>query len=121
MCSSDLLTVRINGCLVSEPPFATMYWTPAQMLAHLTSGGAPVRAGDLYASGTVSGPERGQLGCLLELTRNGAEPLDLADGTRRGFLEDGDEVTITATAPGSGGEPISFGEVRGRVIRPPVS
>ncbi len=50
------LTVRINGNLVSEPPFATMYWTPAQMLAHLTCGGAPLRTGDLYASGTVSGP-----------------------------------------------------------------
>jgi len=112
------LAVSINGCLVSEPPFATMYWTPAQMLAHLTCGGAPVRTGDLYASGTVSGPERGQLGCLLELTRGGAEPLDLADGTRRTFLEDGDEVVITATAPGPGpaGERISFGEVRGRII-----
>ena len=114
------LTVRINGCLVSEPPFATMYWTPAQMLAHLTSGGAPVRTGDLYASGTVSGPGRGQLGCLLELTRNGAEPLDLADGTRRAFLEDGDEVVISATAPGPAGELISFGEVRGRVIPSPA-
>jgi fumarylacetoacetase len=114
------LTVRINGCLVSEPPFATMYWTPAQMLAHLTSGGAPVRTGDLYASGTVSGPERGQLGCLLELTRNGAEPLNLADGTQRAFLEDGDEVVITATAPGPAGELISFGEVHGRIIPSPA-
>jgi fumarylacetoacetase len=113
------LTVRINGCLVSEPPFATMYWTAAQMLAHLTSGGAPVRTGDLYASGTVSGPGRGQLGCLLELTRNGAEPLELADGTRRAFLEDGDEVVISATAPGRGGELITFGDVRGRILPHP--
>jgi len=113
------LTVRINGNLVSEPPFATMYWTPAQMLAHLTYGGAPLRTGDLYASGTVSGPERGQLGCLLELTRGGAEPLDLPDGTRRAFLEDGDEVVIAATAPGPAGELISFGEVRGRIIPRP--
>jgi fumarylacetoacetase len=110
------LTVSINGCVVSRPPFATMYWTPAQMLAHLTSGGAPVRTGDLYASGTVSGPERGQLGCLLELTRNGAEALDLADGTQRSFLEDNDEVVISATAPGPDGGLISLGEVRGRVI-----
>jgi fumarylacetoacetase len=114
------LTVRINGSLVSEPPFATMYWTPAQLLAHLTCGGAPVRTGDLYASGTVSGPERNQLGCLLELTRGGAEPLDLPDGTRRTFLEDGDEVAISAAAPGPAGERISLGEVRGRVIPRPL-
>jgi fumarylacetoacetase len=109
------LTVRINGCLVSEPPFATMYWTPAQMLAHLTSGGAPLRTGDLYASGTVSGPERSQLGCLLELTLDGTDPVDLPDGTRRAYLEDGDEVVITGSALGIGREPISLGEVRGRV------
>ena len=113
------LTVSINGCVVSRPPFATMYWTPAQMLAHLTSGGAPVRTGDLYASGTVSGPGRDQLGCLLELTRNGAEAVDLADGTQRSFLEDNDEVVIAATAPGPDGSPISLGEVRGRVLPRP--
>ena len=114
------LTVSINGSPISRPPFATMYWTPAQLLAHLTCGGAPVRTGDLFASGTVSGPGRNQLGCLLELTRNGAEPIVLADGSRRAFLVDGDEVAITATAPGPGGEVISFGEVRGQVVpRPP--
>ena len=109
------LTVGINGNPVSRPPFATMYWTPAQLLAHLTCGGARVRTGDLFASGTVSGPGRVQLGCLLELTRNGAEPIVLADGSRRAFLEDGDEVAIGATAPGPDGEVISFGEVCGRV------
>jgi len=110
------LEARINGCLVSRPPFATMYWTPAQMLAHLTCGGAPVRTGDLFASGTVSGPARDQLGCLLELTRDGTQPVTLADGSRRAFLEDGDEVTIAATAPGPGGAVLSLGEVRGRVV-----
>ena len=113
------LTVSINGSPVSRPPFATMYWTAAQLLAHLTCGGAPVRTGDLFASGTVSGPARDQLGCLLELTRNGAEPIVLADGSRRAFLVDGDEVAITATAPGPGGEVISFGEVRGQVVPRP--
>lgn len=111
------LTVRINGHPVSRPPFATMYWTPAQMLAHLTCGGAPLRTGDLFASGTVSGTERGQLGCLLELTSNGADPLTLADGSTRAFLEDGDEVTISATAPAPDGAEISLGEVRGRVTQ----
>jgi fumarylacetoacetase len=110
------LAVRINGNLVSRPPFATMYWTPAQMLAHLTCGGAPLRTGDLFASGTVSGAARDQLGCLLELTRDGAEPIALADGTQRAFLEDGDEVAIGATAPGPDGAVLSLGEVRGRVV-----
>ena len=109
------LEVRINGCVVSRPPFATMYWTPAQLLAHLTCGGAPVRTGDLFASGTVSGPRRDQLGCLLELTRDGTEPITLADGTQRAFLEDGDEVVISASAPGPDGAALSLGEVRGRV------
>jgi len=113
------LTVAINGHPVSHPPYATQYWTPAQMLAHLTCGGAPLRTGDLFASGTVSGTERAQRGCLLELTSNGADPLALPDGTRRAFLEDGDEVTISATAPAPDGDPISLGEVRGRVAGRP--
>src|SRR5262249_20863847 len=115
------LTVRINGHQVSRPPFATMYWTPAQMLAHLTCGGAPLRTGDLFASGTVSGTERGQLGCLLELTSNGANPLTLADGSTRTFLEDGDAVVIAATAPAPDGTEISLGEVRGRITQAQVA
>ena len=110
------LEVRINGHVVSRPDFRDMYWTPAQQLAHLTSNGARLRTGDLYASGTVSGPARDQRGCLLELTWGGAEPLVLADGTTRTFLADGDEVTIGASAPGPDGTRIGFGEVTGRVL-----
>jgi fumarylacetoacetase len=109
------LEVRLNGEVVSRPPFAGMYWTPAQQLAHLTVNGARLRTGDLFASGTVSGPERDQRGSLIELCEGGAEPLRLADGSTRTFLEDGDVVTIGATAPGADGAPISFGEVTGRV------
>jgi fumarylacetoacetase len=109
------LEVRINGEVVSRPPFRHMYWTPAQQLAHLTVNGASLRTGDLFASGTVSGPGRDQRGSLIELAEGGAEPLVLADGTTRTFLEDGDVVTITATAPGADGGCISFGEVTGRV------
>jgi fumarylacetoacetase len=113
------LEVRLNGQLVSRPPFAAMYWTPAQMLAHLTVNGAWTRTGDFYASGTVSGPDRDQRGCLLELSWGGAEPLTLADGSVRTFLEDGDEVTITATAPAAHGTRIGFGEVTGRIVPAP--
>jgi fumarylacetoacetase len=108
--------VRLNGQVVSRPPYATMYWTPAQMLAHMTVNGASLRTGDIYASGTVSGPAPEQRGCLLELSWGGAEPVALPDGSVRTFLEDSDEVTITATAPGSGGTRIGFGEVTGRIL-----
>ena len=112
------LEVRLNGQLVSRPPFAATYWTAAQMLAHMTSNGASTRTGDLFASGTVSGPDRDQGGCLLELSWDGAEPLTLADGSVRSYLEDGDEVAISATAPADGGR-IGFGEVTGQILPSP--
>jgi fumarylacetoacetase len=110
------LEIKLNGQVIARPPFASMYWTPAQMLAHLTVNGASTRTGDFYASGTVSGPDREQGGCLLELSWGGAEPLVLPDGSVRSFLEDGDELTITATAPAADGARIGFGEVTGRVL-----
>jgi fumarylacetoacetase len=109
------LEVRLNGQLVSRPPFAEMYWTPAQQLAHMTVNGASVRAGDLFASGTVSGSAPDQRGSFIELSWGGTEPLRLADGTTRTFLLDGDVVTIAAAAPGPGGSRISLGEVSGRI------
>src|SRR6185437_10923906 len=75
------LEVRINDTLVAEPPYADMCWSPAQMLAHMTVNGASLRTGDVFASGTVSGPAAGQRGSLLELTWNGTEPITLTDGT----------------------------------------
>ena len=109
------LEVELNSTIVSRPPFATMYWTPAQQLAHLTVNGASVRTGDLYASGTVSGPEPDQRGSLLELSWSGSEPLTLDDGTTRTFLADGDTVVIRAWAPGPDGTRIGFGEVEGTI------
>ncbi|QSB15071.1 fumarylacetoacetase [Natronosporangium hydrolyticum] len=109
------LTVRWNDTVVTSPPFAGMYWTPAQQLAHLTVNGASLRTGDLYASGTVSGPRRDQVGSFLELSWGGAEPVTLADGSERTFLADGDTVTIEATAPASGGGRITLAEVTGAV------
>ena len=86
------------------------------MLAHLTVSGAPVRSGDLYASGTVSGPEPAQRGSLLELGWNGTEPLPLPDGTSRRWLQDGDEVTIAATARGEDGTRIGLGQATGAIL-----
>ena len=109
------LEVRLNGHLIARPPFAAMYWSAAQMLAHMTANGASVRAGDLFASGTVSGPEKRQRGSLIELAWGGSEPMLLPDGSARTFLSDGDELSITASAPGLDGERIGFGEVRGQI------
>jgi fumarylacetoacetase len=97
------LAVRVGGTVVSRPPFATTYWTPAQMLAHLTVNGASLRTGDLFASGTVSGPDADQCGSLLELHHDTA------------YLDDGDTVTISATAHLAGGQRIELGAVVGTV------
>jgi fumarylacetoacetase len=114
------IEVRLNGQLVSCPPFDLMYWTPAQQLAHMTANGASLRTGDLFASGTVSGPARDQRGSFIELSWGGTEPLTLADGSTRTFLTDGDTVTLTATAPGASGARIALGEVTGRVEPAPA-
>ncbi len=108
------LTVSINGEPVSRPPFATMYWTPGQLLAQLTANGAAARSGDLLGSGTVSGPDRDQFGSLLELSWNGTEPVPVGTSSRT-WLEDGDEVLLTASAPANDGGRLELGEVRGRI------
>ena len=108
------IEVLLNGEVVSRPPYASMYWAPAQMLAHMTVNGASLRTGDLFASGTVSGDERGQRGSFLELSWGGKEPFT-AGGRERSFLEDGDEVVLRATAPGALGGRIALGEVSGRI------
>ncbi|MFL6239433.1 MAG: fumarylacetoacetase [Actinomycetes bacterium] len=110
------LELEINGTVVSRPPFASMYWTMPQQLAHATVNGAALRSGDLFASGTVSGPEPSQLGCLLELTSGGRDVIELTDGSTRTFLEDGDRVVIRGTAPGADGTAIGFGDCAGVVL-----
>ncbi len=110
------LTVTLNGHVVSRPPYSAMHWSPAQMLAHLTVNGASLRTGDLFASGTVSGPRPDQYGSLMEITRAGQEPLKLPDGSTRSWLEDGDEVVISATATGPDGMRIGLGDARGQIV-----
>ena len=102
--------------LVSRANFASMYWTLAQMVAHHTSNGCPIRPGDLIASGTVSGPEKHNRGCLLEVTWRGAEPLALPNGEVRRFLEDGDEVTLRGWCEAPGFRRIGLGECRGAIV-----
>jgi fumarylacetoacetase len=104
--------IELNGEVVSRPPYRTMYWSPAQMLAHLTVNGASLRTGDLFASGTISGPEPDQRGSFLELSWGGQEPMPGG----RTFLEDGDVVVIRYSAPGTGGGRITLGEVAGEVV-----
>jgi len=99
------LEVELNGTVVSRGNARGLYWTMPQQLAHATSNGASIRTGDLMASGTISGAERGSEGSLIELTWNGSEPVRVGDATRA-FLEDGDEVVLR-------GDPL--GEVRGRI------
>lgn len=108
------LEVALNGHVISRPPFSAMYWTAAQQLAHMTVNGATLRTGDVFASGTISGPNPEERGCLLELTWSGRDPVELPTG-KRAFLEDGDEVTITAWAPGPDGVRIGLGEVTGQI------
>jgi fumarylacetoacetase len=107
------LEVELNGTVVSRTSARNLYWSVAQQVAHLTVNGASLRTGDLLATGTISGPEPGQRGSLIELTWNGAEPLTLADGSQRTFLADGDEVVLRGRGPG-----VDLGEVRGRIIPP---
>ncbi|MFI6831995.1 fumarylacetoacetase [Kribbella sp. NPDC050241] len=106
--------VFLNGQLVSSPPYKDVYWSPAQMLAHLTANGASLRTGDLFGSGTVSGPEKNQRGSFIELSWGSREPF-LVDGKERTFLENGDQVTITAQATTSTGTTIGLGEVTGTI------
>lgn len=101
---------------VSQSKFASLYWTLSQMIAHHTTNGCPLRPGDLIGSGTVSGPEKQNQGCLLELTRRGAEPLHLPTGETRAFLEDGDEVILTGWCEASGFRRIGLGECRGLIL-----
>lgn len=110
------LELRLNGQLVSSPEFASMYWTPAQQLAHMTSNGASLRPGDLYGTGTISSWDVSGLGSFMELTNNGRDPLTLPDGELRGFLLDGDEVSVEATARGTDGTAVRLGEATGVVL-----
>jgi fumarylacetoacetase len=102
--------------LVSRSRLADLYWTMGQMLTHHASNGCNLQPGDLFASGTISGPTKEARGCLLERTWRGAEPLTLPGGEKRSFLEDGDEVILRGYCQRTGAARIGFGECRGTVV-----
>ncbi|WP_338489728.1 fumarylacetoacetase [Pseudomonas trivialis] len=93
-----------------------MYWTVAQLVAHHSVNGCQLQAGDLFGSGTLSGPEAGQFGSLLEMTEGGKRVVELPNGEVRKFLEDGDEIILRARCRRDGFASIGFGECRGTVI-----
>jgi fumarylacetoacetase len=113
------LEVELNGHPIARTNFREMYWSMAQQLAHLASNGARITAGDLNASGTISGSEPGSYGSLIELTWRGTQPLTLPDGSQRGFLDDGDTVTMRGECRREGAVRLGLGEVTGRVLPPP--
>jgi fumarylacetoacetase len=100
------LDVELNGAVIARTNMRHLYWSISQQVAHLTVNGASIRTGDLLATGTISGPERESRGCMMELSGNGRDPIELPGGGTRSFLEDGDEVTLR-------GEGI--GDVHGRI------
>jgi fumarylacetoacetase len=102
--------------LVSESRFTDTYWSMAQLVAHQTSNGCNLRPGDLLGSGTLSGPEPSSRACLLELTAGGSRPLELPNGERRTFLEDGDTVIMRGYCQRDGAARIGFGECRATVL-----
>ncbi|HTS89485.1 MAG TPA: fumarylacetoacetase [Gemmatimonadales bacterium] len=101
---------------VSRTDFRRMYWTLAQLVTHHASGGCNLRPGDILGSGTVSGPDPDERGCLLERTWRGREPLTLPTGETRSFLEDGDEVILNGYCERPGARRIGLGECRGTII-----
>lgn len=101
--------------LISESNYKFMYWNMLQQLAHHTVNGCNVEVGDMYASGTISGPDKSSFGSMLELTWRGTEPLTLSDGTERKFINDNDTVIMRGHAEKDGMR-VGFGEVSGKVL-----
>ena len=107
---------NIEPFLLSRSNMKDLYWTIGQMLTHHTSNGCNLQTGDLMATGTVSGREKDERGCLLELTWRGKEPIELPNGEQRRFLEDYDEIIMKGYCEREGFRRIGFGECRGRIL-----
>jgi fumarylacetoacetase len=119
LSSARMREAGVAPHVLSRGPASNMYWTTAQILAHHASNGCNLRPGDLLGTGTISAPDRDGCGSMLEITRGGAEPIQLPTGESRAFLEDGDEVVLSARANRHGFVPIGFGECRAVVLPAP--
>ena len=102
--------------LLSQSNARDLYWTPAQLVTHHTSNGCNLQIGDLLGTGTISGPAESSAGCLLELTRNGAQPITLPTGEVRAFLADGDEIILRGSCEAPGHPRIGLGECRAAIL-----
>ena len=107
---------KLQPFLLSESKVSDLYWTPAQLIAHHTSNGCNLQIGDVLATGTISGPSEASAGCLLELTRNGAQPILLPTGESRTFLADGDEIIFRGSCEAPGHPRIGLGECRATIL-----
>jgi len=102
--------------IITKSNFKYMYWSIHQQIAHHSVTGCNLRPGDLLGSGTISGPEKHERGCLLELTWGGKEALTLSSGEQRTFLKDGDEITLTGFCESKDGYVIGFGECTSKLL-----
>jgi fumarylacetoacetase len=107
---------KLDPFLVSKSNANDLYWTPAQLIAHHTSNGCNLQIGDVLATGTISGPTEASAGCLLELTRNGAQPILLPTGESRAFLADGDEIILRGSCQAPGHPRLGLGECRATIL-----
>lgn len=114
--SSRMREAGVAPVVLSRSNFRDLYWTMAQMLTHHASNGCNLRAGDLLASGTVSGADKSARGCLLEMTSRGQEPIMLPTGEQRRFLEDGDEIVLHGYCEADGFRRIGLGVCKGRIV-----
>ena len=113
--SEQMRRKGLAGVSLSQGNLRDLYWSPAQLVAHHASNGCNLRSGDLIATGTISGPDEGSEGCLLEM-KHRSEPITLPTGEKRVFLEDGDEVIFRGYCQRTGLPRIGFGECSGRIV-----
>jgi fumarylacetoacetase len=116
LSTPDMRARGLPPARLSRARSRDLYWSPGQLLAHHASNGCNLRPGDVLGTGTLSGPEEENLGCLLEKTRGGKQPIALPNGESRRFLQDGDEVILTGYCEAPGRVRIGLGECRGVVL-----